>query len=225
MPSALGIIRSRTGNGRNLRSFSADPQPLQEPLDTRPASMYAGRTAIHPGRTGALITPHANPRHQKERGIADKVVQIIKPAMRIITSPSVQLGLDPQYPALRLVEGVLQLRIAGIHRRTSRHSILLTAGLLAPLALRPALPASAAGRYARDYYGASAPPVAISRRRACPPARLETRKDGRPRAVPTFTSRPFDELGAQLLPRQHRHGYAADLHRGLLTGETNRHRS
>jgi len=34
--------------------------------------------------------------------------------------------------------------------------------LLAPLALRPALPASATGRYARDYYGASAPPAAIS---------------------------------------------------------------
>ena len=82
--------------------------------------------------------------------------------MRIITSPLVQLGLDPQYPALRLVEGVLQLRIAGIHQRNSRHSVLLTADLLAPLALRPALPASATGRYARDYYGASAPAVAIS---------------------------------------------------------------
>jgi len=34
--------------------------------------------------------------------------------------------------------------------------------LLAPLALRPALPASTAGRYSRDYYGASAPPAAIS---------------------------------------------------------------
>jgi hypothetical protein len=34
--------------------------------------------------------------------------------------------------------------------------------LLAPLALRPALPASMAGRYSRDYYGASAPPAAIS---------------------------------------------------------------
>src|SRR5512140_369437 len=115
------------------------PQPLQEPLDTRGLDV-PGRTAIHPGRTGALITPHANPRHQKERGIADKVVQIIKPAMRIITSPSVQLGLDPQYPALRLVKGVLQLRIAGIHQRNSRHSILLPAGLLAPLALRLSRP-------------------------------------------------------------------------------------
>src|SRR5208282_2882747 len=137
------------------------PQPLQEPLDARGLDV-PGRPAIHPGRAGALIAPHANPRHQKERGIADKVIQIIKPAMRIITSPSVQLGLDPQYPAPGLVEGVFQLRIAGIHRRNSRHSILLPAGLLAPLALWPALPASAAGRYSRDYYGASAPAVAIS---------------------------------------------------------------
>jgi hypothetical protein len=43
--------------------------------------------------------------------------------------------------------------------------------------------------------------------------------------VPTFTSRPLDELGAQLLPRQHRHGYAAVLHRGLVAGKTNRLRS
>ncbi|HEY5986579.1 MAG TPA: hypothetical protein VIV12_09410, partial [Streptosporangiaceae bacterium] len=77
-------------------------------------------------------------------------------------SPLVQLGLDTQYPALSLVEGVFQLRIAGIHQRSSRHSILLAADLLAPFALRPVLPASAAGRYSRDYYGASAPAVAIS---------------------------------------------------------------
>src|SRR5262245_56009582 len=35
--------------------------------------------------------------------------------MRIITSPTVQLGLDLQYPALRLIQGVLQL--VGVHRR------------------------------------------------------------------------------------------------------------
>ena len=36
--------------------------------------------------------------------------------------------------------------------------------------------------------------------------------------VPTFTVQPIDEGGAQLMPRQHRHGYAAVLRRGLLTG-------
>jgi hypothetical protein len=36
--------------------------------------------------------------------------------------------------------------------------------------------------------------------------------------VPTFTVQPIDEGGAQLMPRQHRHGYAAVLRRGLPTG-------
>jgi len=35
--------------------------------------------------------------------------------MRIITGPTVQFGLDLQYPAFRLVQDVLQL--VGIHRR------------------------------------------------------------------------------------------------------------
>jgi len=46
--------------------------------------------------------------------------------------------------------------------------------LLAPFALRPALPASTTGRHSRDYYGASAPPTAISRQRTCPPPHWES---------------------------------------------------
>src|SRR6185312_9953595 len=41
--------------------------------------------------------------------------QIIKPAMRIITGPLVQLGLDLQYPDLGPHQGRLQL--VGVHRR------------------------------------------------------------------------------------------------------------
>jgi len=47
--------------------------------------------------------------------------------------------------------------------------------------MRPALPDP-------EYYGASVPPAAISRQRACPPARPDARQGGRPRAVPTFTT-------------------------------------
>jgi len=47
--------------------------------------------------------------------------------------------------------------------------------------MRPAFPAS-------DYYEASAPPGAISRRRACPSAALAARQWGRHRTVPTFIS-------------------------------------
>jgi hypothetical protein len=47
--------------------------------------------------------------------------------MRIIAGPTVQLGLDLQYPALRQIEGVLKIRITGIHRRDSWHSSILPA--------------------------------------------------------------------------------------------------
>ncbi len=43
--------------------------------------------------------------------------------------------------------------------------------------------------------------------------------------VPTFTFQPFDRVGAQTMPLQHRHGYAAGPHRGLPTGDINRSRS
>jgi hypothetical protein len=89
-----------------------------------------------------------------------KVVQIIKPAIRIIAGPTVQLGLDLSYPTLGCEQP--RHRIIGIHRRPPSIPLSLPLDLLAPLALQPAFPASMTGRYARDYYGASAPLVAIS---------------------------------------------------------------
>jgi hypothetical protein len=93
--------------------------------------------------------------------------------MSIITGPAVQFGLDLQYPALRLVKGVLQLRIAGIHQRISRHSSLLSADLLAPFPMCTPLACP-------EYYGASAPPAAFSRQRACPPPAPDARAGGQP---------------------------------------------
>lgn len=46
-----------------------------------------------------------------------------------------------------------------------------------------------------------------------------------PAAGQSMRERSRAELGAQLLPRQHRHCYAAVLHRGLIAGETNRPQS
>ena len=123
---------------------------------------------VHPGCCGTLVTPHPIPPNQQEGGIGDEVVQIVEPAMRIITGPTVQLGLDLQYPLLRLVQGGLQL--VGIHRRnllTFLSRPLLTCW--PPWPCGPALPASTTGRQSRDYYGASAPPTAINRQRTCPP--------------------------------------------------------
>jgi hypothetical protein len=80
--------------------------------------------------------------------------------MRIIASPTAQLGLDLSYPTLGAEQP--RHRIIGIHRRPPSIPISLLLDLLAPLALRPAFPASMTGRYSRDYYGASAPLVTIS---------------------------------------------------------------
>ena len=70
---------------------------------------------VDSGCLGTLVSLHPIPRHQKERGISDEIEQINKPAMRIVTGPTVQLGLNLQYPTLRLIQGVPQL--VGIHRR------------------------------------------------------------------------------------------------------------
>ena len=48
---------------------------------------------------------------------------------------------------------------AGIHQRIFGYYLSSLTGTLPPLALRPALPGSTAGRYSRGYYGGSAPPA------------------------------------------------------------------
>ena len=71
-----------------------------------------------------------------------------------------------------------------------------------------------AGRHARDYYGASAPPDILSWQRACPlPRWLPGRRamsDGSHVRLAT------DRRGRRpALPQRHRHGYAVGFHRGL----------
>ncbi|MDQ3642860.1 MAG: hypothetical protein M3450_15675 [Actinomycetota bacterium] len=72
--------------------------------------------------------------------------------------------------------------------------------MLAPFALRPVLPAPVAGRHARDYYEASAPPHGQQSATDLPAAGLAARREGRPRVVPTFTMRSIGQGGAQLYP-------------------------
>ena len=59
-----------------------------------------GCLPVHSGGACSLVAPHPIPGHQEESGIGDKIEQIVEPAMRLITSPAVQLGLDLQYPDL-----------------------------------------------------------------------------------------------------------------------------
>ena len=90
LAARLGIIRSRTGNGRKLRSFNSDRSPSRNILDARPPR-WTTRSRHPPRPCGTLVAPHPIPGHQQERRIGDEVEQIIEPAMRIITGPTVQL--------------------------------------------------------------------------------------------------------------------------------------
>src|SRR5271165_640915 len=110
------------------------PQLQEEILHAPHRLDVEGRPAVHACRARALVTPHPSPADQEEGGIGSEIEQVIKPAMRIIAGPTVQLGLDLQYPALRQIQSVLKLRITGIHRRGSWHSSILPADSLAPFA-------------------------------------------------------------------------------------------
>ena len=191
------------------------PQLVEEFLDSHIGLHVVDTLPVHSGRARTLVAPYPIPGHQQESGVGDEVEQIIEPAVRIIYCPSVQLGLDLQYPALCRQQSLL--RFVGIHRRSSWPSRTSAADLLAPFALRPAFPTSMAGRYARDYYGASALPGVHSGQRACPfPYWLhETRATPDSSHVHHLTDR---RAGRPALLLRHRHDYAVGIRRGLLPG-------
>jgi hypothetical protein len=95
-------------------SFEIGPQFREETFNAAHGLDIAGSLAVHPGRACAPVTPHPIPPDQQEGRIGDEIEQIIEPAMRIIFGPTVQFGLDLQYPSLRPHGGGLQ--IIGIHR-------------------------------------------------------------------------------------------------------------
>src|SRR4030095_13939804 len=85
--------------------FRGGPQRAKEGLLAPHRLDVVGGLAIHPGRAGTLVAPHPTPPNQQERRVTHEVVQITKPTGPILGCPSVQLGLDPQYPRLRLRTG------------------------------------------------------------------------------------------------------------------------
>jgi hypothetical protein len=93
------------------------PQVTEEVPGPGPHRDGGRGAAIHPRCLGSPVRPHPIPGDPKERGIGDEVEQVIEPSMRIFYCPTVQLGLDLQYPAQFLRCGLLQF--AGIHRRIS----------------------------------------------------------------------------------------------------------
>src|SRR5215218_2667623 len=143
------------------------------------ATNRARRDAIHTGRPGSTVTPNPPPGSDQEGGITDKVVEVLEPATGVAGCPSVQLGLDPQYPRLRLLRR--RPRRADIHRRPP--------GMPAP-ALRTGCRPWPCSRLSRPRTTTAAPshPRVISRRRTCPPPARLAGGEGNPGAVPTFTT-------------------------------------
>src|SRR6266545_7716681 len=97
------------------------------------------------------------PGDQQERWVSDEVEQVVEPAMRIITGPAVQLGLDLQYPLLRHTDGVR--KFVGVHRRKPPGIPVLR-----PLTCCPPSPCTR-----RTTTETPPHPTALSRQRACPP--------------------------------------------------------
>src|SRR6266496_6221922 len=167
------------GQGPKAAVLQAGPQLREEGLLAPHRLDVVGGLAVHPGRAGTLVAPHPTPPNQQQRRITHKVEQIIEPTSRIVGCPSVQLGLDSQYPRLRLLNRQRGPRRAGIHRRPPS----LPATLLRTRC-RPS-PGARLSR-ARTTTAAPSPPKAPSRRRACPPLAWLASGTGSPGRVPTF---------------------------------------
>src|SRR6266508_4905771 len=171
------------GQGPEAAVLQTGPQLREEHLLAPHGLDVVGGLAVHPGRAGTLVAPHPTPPNQQERRVPYEVVQITEPAVRIVGCPLVQLGLDPQYPRLRLLHRKRRPRRAGVHRRPPS---------LPATVLRTCCRPSPCGRLSRppSTTAAPPPPKTHSRRRACPPPAWLAGGKGSPRRVPTFpTSR------------------------------------
>ena len=157
------------------------------PGDRRVAAGPEGRPCR--GRAGARYRPFGRPGSPARSSEPDVRVSthpaLHEPMPAGYDRPSVQLGLDPQYPRLGLFSR--GPRCVGIHRRPP--------GMPAPQLRTRCRPspcpatAGACGRLSRPRTTTAAPsrPMTNNRRRACPPPAWTAGGEGGPRTVPTFT--------------------------------------
>jgi len=184
-----------------------------------------GRVAVHSRSAGTLVSPYPIPDHHKEVRIGHEVEQVVEPAMRIIARPTVQLGLDLQYPGPCLVEHMVQF--VGIHQRsllTFHSRPLLTCWPPSPCdrlsrsPWRVVTPATTTRPLPHAESHQSTTDLSATAGLAARPGRKPPGGSHVHHAIDRSVRRPA-------LPRQHRHGYAADLHHGLPTDRTKRLRS
>src|SRR4029453_17009665 len=135
---------------------------------------------------------------------------IIEPTCRIVGCPLVQLGLDPQYPCLRLPDRERRPRRAGVHQRPPG---------LPVLRLRACCRPSPCGRLSRPPSTTAAPPPCQATNRppgppppasppadAGPPRRRAGRTAGRATRQGFPCSPPTGRRGRRpAFPRQPRH--------------------
>ena len=192
MPPGLGIIRSRKGSGRNLRSLSVGPQRRRGSPRPRHASM---ETAVRrPPRL--IVRPCCcapDPTPPQKRGIGHQVEQVVEPAAGIGARPTVQLGLHLPYPSFgpsRTGSGIV-----GIHRRVSWHCIFLLCRTCCPPSpcgglSRPRTTTGAPPRPRPSVDGGPSPTI----RTGCPAARATGGRFPRSLLI-------VDQGGARLYPR------------------------
>ena len=205
--------RDRGERRRALRCSRASPE---ERRDIGVVGDEGRDHPVDPGGSCPLVAPHPLPRHHEERRVMDEVEQVIEPAARIIGRPLVQLGLHPRTRSPASIE--VWPRRAGIHQRSPSLAVACCehAG---PLRHVDGFPALGLLRVLRPTPRPSADDGPSRRPAGCWPR-------GRgPRDGSHVHSRTVRRVRCPAMPLRHRHGYAAGLHRGLPTGDTNRPRS
>jgi hypothetical protein len=148
-PPGVGILRSRTGRGRNEPSLRAARRSSRNPGTPTASST---QSTVRPSTPGVFAPwlPATRPNATTSvAGSCSEVEQGIKPAARISRRPAVKLGLHPRYPRPRPLRG--RARSTAIQQHNLRHcSLLPFSRPLPPFPMRRALPGS-------ECYGGSAP--------------------------------------------------------------------
>ena len=123
-PPGLGILRSRTGSGRNEPSFKAARRSSRNPGTPTCSSTSATVRPSTPGVFAPAVARDPVERHDQRRRVVHEVEQVIEPAAGIGHRPTVKLGLHLRYPSPAAPAGP-ERRSAAIRRRVFRHCSLL----------------------------------------------------------------------------------------------------
>ena len=179
-PPGLGILRSRTGCGRNVPCLSWARRSSRNPgIPTRSSTSTTVRPSTPGVRDPVLPATRSNATMQRCR-VVHEVEQVVEPAAGIGRSPTVKFGLHLRYPTIWPHNGFR--RCTDIHRRVFRHYSLHP--FSKPL---PPFPMCARALPGSKYYGGSAPPRPDRSTMDPTRPRVGTRQPGRTRAVPAFT--------------------------------------